>query len=444
MYSKELESLFKKAEVSVGDTIKLLNGKDTFTGVVMPRPEIGDDSILVIKQENGYNMGIKIGKGAKIEKVNVAKKTFSFPKVEPRDNHSLPKVTLIYTGGTIGSKVDYTSGGVYTTTKPDELLAEIPELGDIASLEISNPFSILSEDMTYKEWQVIAEHVAKAFNEGARGVVISHGTDTMHYSSSAISFMLSGLNGPVVYTGAQRSPDRGSSDAFLNVIAAAQVAAKSNVAEVGICMHGSSSDNYCDFIRGTKVRKMHTSRRDAFKAINNIPIARVMTGGAIEYLSDHREISSGTKSKVVANTKFEPKVALIKVYPNSEPGIIEYYTSKGYKGLILEGTGLGHVPTTPSIKGLSWIPAIKKAVDSGVIVGLASQTLYGRTNDKVYRNLREVANAGAIHCEDMLPEVAYVKLGWLLANHKKEEVPRLLRTNLVGEITERIETDWYM
>jgi len=444
MYSKEIESLFKSHKVEIGDSIELAVGKEKFVGTVMPRPDIGDDSILVLKQQNGYNIGIKIGKSAKITKLPLEKKAFSFAKAEVKYNKDLPKVGLIYTGGTIGSKIDYVSGGVYSFTKPEELIADVPELAGIANLEISNPFSILSEDMNYKDWQRIAEEVAKSLNGGARGVVVTHGTDTMHYSSAALSFMLSGLNGPVVYTGAQRSSDRGSSDAFINLISATQIAARGNVSEVGILMHGSSSDNFCDFNRGTKVRKMHTSRRDAFKSINNLPIARITMDGNIDYLSEHREIDNDGKHKVVANTGFEPKVALIKVYPNSDPEIIDHYVGKGYKGIVLEGTGLGHVPTSPSIKEMSWIPHIERANEKGVVIGMTSQTLYGRVSNNVYRNLREVANAGAIHCEDMLPEVAYVKLGWLLANHKKEDVKRLLVTNLAGEITDRIETDWYM
>ncbi|MDE1761855.1 MAG: Glu-tRNA(Gln) amidotransferase subunit GatD [Candidatus Micrarchaeota archaeon] len=443
MYSKEVEALLKEGGASVGDTIKLVQGEDTFRGVVMPRPEVGDSSILIIKQENGYNVGIKVAKGAKAEKVNVETKSFTFPKAQIKSNPSLPTVAIVYTGGTIGSKVDYTSGGVYTFTKPEELLADVPELNGIANLKIYNPFSILSEDMTYKEWQVIAEQVARAFNEGARGVVITHGTDTMHYSSAVLSFMLEGLNGPVVYTGAQRSSDRGSSDAFINLIAAVRIAASSNIAEVGICMHGSSSDDFCDFNRGTKVRKLHTSRRDAFKPVNNLPIARVSTAGSIEYLSEYREISK-EKGKVSAKTGFEPKVALIKVHPNSDPSILDYYVSKGCKGIILEGTGLGHVPTTPGIKELSWIPHIKEASKKGVVIGMTSQTIFGRVSDKVYRNLREVAAAGAIHCEDMMPETAYVKLGWLLANHSTDDSRRLLKSNLVGEITERTETDEFL
>ncbi|MDE1846325.1 MAG: Glu-tRNA(Gln) amidotransferase subunit GatD [Candidatus Micrarchaeota archaeon] len=442
MYGKEIESLFKSGNVKIGDSVELTVGKERFVGTIMPRPEIGDDKILIIKQQNGYNIGIKIGKGAKLTKISVEKKIFPPARTEVNFNKSLPRIGLIYTGGTIGSKVDYVSGGVYSFTKPEELIADVPELAEIANLEISNPFSILSEDMNYQGWQEIARSVANALNGGARGVVVTHGTDTMHYSSAALSFMLENLNSPVVYTGAQRSSDRGSSDAFINLICAAQLAAKSNIAEVGILMHGSSSDNYCDFNRGTKVRKMHTSRRDAFRPINNLPIARVRPEGAIEYISEHKQILAEQKEKVVANTKFEPKVALIKVYPNSDPAIIEYYVGKGYKGIILEGTGLGHVPTAPSMKEMSWIPYIKNANNSGLVIGMTSQTLFGRVSSNVYRNLREVAAAGAIHCEDMLPETAYVKLGCLLANHNKDEAKKLLATNLVGEITQRSETDW--
>ncbi|MDE1869536.1 MAG: Glu-tRNA(Gln) amidotransferase subunit GatD [Candidatus Micrarchaeota archaeon] len=442
MYSSEIESLFKQSHASVGDLIELVKGKEKFLGTIMPRPDIGDAGILVLKQQNGYNIGIKLDASARITKLESHRAGAPFPKAPIKPNRDLPKIGLIYTGGTIGSKVDYVSGGVYSFTKPEELIADVPELEGIANLEIKNPFSILSEDMNYRDWGEIARHVADSLNGGARGVVVTHGTDTMHYSSAALSFMLQGLNAPVVYTGAQRSSDRGSSDAFINLICAANVAARSNIAEVGVLMHGSSSDNFCDFNRGTKVRKMHTSRRDAFKPINNLPIARVRPEGAIEYLSKYKEISKEHVGKVVANTKFEPKVALIKVYPNSDPAVIEYYVGKGYKGIIIEGTGLGHVPTTPSMKEMSWIPYIKNANDSGVVIGMTSQTLYGRVSSNVYRNLREVASAGAIHCEDMMPETAYVKLGCLLANHRKEEVKRLLVTNLVGEITQRSETDW--
>ena len=442
MYSKELLELFEKLGIKVGDTISISSDSEMQEGILMPKTEAGGSGIMVIKRKDGYNVGIKYGKGTKIARISASPiHHFSFPKAQATENKSLKRIAMLYTGGTIGSKVDYVSGGVYMLTKPEELLHEVPELHDIASIDISELMSIASEDMTYKEWARIAEETAKAINNGARGVVITHGTDTMHYTSAALSFMLKDLNAPVVITGAQRSSDRGSSDAFVNLVCACQVATKSDIAEVGICMHGSSSDGQNTFIRGTKVRKMHTSRRDAFKPINNLPICNVDPKGKIEYLSDYKKTSSKS-GKVSAETKFEPKVAIVKAYPNSDPEIIDHYLGKGYKGLIIEATGLGHVPTTPSINEYSWIGHVKSAVDSGMVVGTTSQCLYGRVNAIVYRNLRTLSDAGAIYCEDMLPEVAYVKLGFLIGNYGVAKAKEMLNKNISGEITARTEFDF--
>ncbi|EQD35245.1 glutamyl-tRNA(Gln) amidotransferase, subunit D, partial [mine drainage metagenome] len=164
--------------------------------------------------------------------------------------------------------------------------------------------------------------------------------------------------------------------------------------------------------------------------------------GKIVYLSDYRKVERTTGKKVSAETKFEPKVALVKAYPNSDPGVIEYYSGKGYKGIIIEGTGLGHVPTTTSIKEYSWIGNVKKAVDLGIIVAATSQCLYGRVNSNVYRNLRMLRDAGAVYCEDMLPEVAQVKLGVLIGNYGVAKAQEMLNKNMAGEITARTEFDF--
>jgi glutamyl-tRNA(Gln) amidotransferase subunit D len=441
MYSEEIEKELKKENIEPGDEIKLISKKGEFKGTLMPRPELGDNSILVIKLENGYNIGIKFEKGSRIEKIK--SKNIESPKtISIKHKKDLPDIGLIYTGGTIGSKIDYKSGGVFMLTKPEELLAEVPELEGIANIDLNPLMSVASEDMTFVEWQKIAKAVADALKKN-RGVVITHGTDTMHYTSAALSFMLNGLNAPVVMTGSQRSSDRGSSDAFMNLICSAHLASKSDIAEVVICMHESSSDTYCSAIRGTKARKMHTSRRDAFKPINNKPIARISREGNIEYTSMYRKVEN-EKKELKLLTGYEPKVALVKAYPNSDPLIIDYYLSKGYKGIIIEGTGLGHTPVSTQNPDYSWLKRVENAVDSGMIIGITSQCLYGRVNPNVYRNLRLLSNAGAIYCEDMLPEVAYVKLGFLLGNYKKEEAEKLLNVNLAGEITERSEADWFI
>ncbi len=440
MYSQELEALLNKKGITPGDTVRVVSKGKTFEGILLPRPEFGDQGAVVLKLRNGYNIGLSIGRGAKVEKLARGKEEFAFPRVELSRRQGLPDITLISTGGTIESKVDYVTGGVHMVVEPEEMLAQVPEILDIANIKVINPMRKASEDMMYTDWQVMARAAAKALSD-SHGVMITEGTDIMHYTSAALSFMLSGLSGPVVITGAQRSVDRGSSDAFVNLVCSAHLAAKANIAEVGICMHASSSDTFCNFTRGTKVRKMHTTRRDAFRPVNSKPIARVDVEGNIEYLEgSRRRTEEGASTRAAVG--YEPKVALLKFYPNSDPEIIDYYIGKRYRGIIIEATGMGHVAVAPSDERYSWIGHMKRAVDAGMVVGITSQTLYGRVNPNVYRNLRLAAGTGAIYCEDMLPEVALVKLGWLLGNHKRAEAAKMLNKNIAGEITERTEVEW--
>ncbi len=440
MYSDKLEMLFKKSKIEIGDKIKVNNKGRTLEGILMPRPELGDNNIVVIKLSNGYNIGIKIEEKSTIEKLaEHTKEEFSFPKIKNIENlKNSNKISLLYTGGTIGSKVDYVTGGVYMLTKPEELLHEVPELKNIANIEVKNLMSIASEDISYLEWQKIADSTADALNAGSTGVVITHGTDTMHYTSAALSFMLKDISGPVVLTGAQRSSDRGSSDAFMNLICSANVAANSNIKQVGICMHATHSDDYCNFIKGTKARKMHTSSRDAFKSINSMVLAKAYQNGKVEVLEKNKDVEK-TKKKTIANTKFEPKIALVVSYPDSDPGILQYYNKKGFKGVIIEGTGLGHTPVSTTHKEYNWLSSIKDATSSGMVIGITSQCINGRVNGNVYRNGRLMQEMGAIYCEDMLPEVAYVKLGFLLGNHNKKDTEKLLPVNIAGEITEKTD-----
>ncbi|MCL4411701.1 Glu-tRNA(Gln) amidotransferase subunit GatD [Candidatus Marsarchaeota archaeon] len=439
MYQDKVSEFLKENGIAVGDTIKVERAGAVIEGELMPGTEANSPDVLVVKLKNGYNAGISL-KGAKVKKLDGARKEArSFPKAQLKQSKGLPKVALLYTGGTIGSKLDYKTGGVYMLLKPEELFYEVPELSSIASVSAKQLFSISSEDMSYMEWQRIAEEAAKAVDEGAHGVVITIGTDTMHYASAALSFMLSDVKAPIVLTGSQRSSDRGSSDAFLNLICAVRLAAESDIGEVGICMHATSSDDKCAFMRGTKVRKMHTSRRDAFRPVNEKPIAELGSTGVIKYISKYRKAEQSKKAKALPG--FEEKVALVKAYPDSSPDIINFYADKGYKGMIIEGTGLGHTPVSTEHEGKSWLPAIKSAVENGMVIGMTSQCLYGRVHPNVYRNLRLLSASGVIYCEDMLPETAYAKLGWLLGNYDAKKAKELLSKNLVGEIAERREHD---
>ena len=393
--------------------------------------------------KNGYNAGLRFD-GAKITTIRKGGPVHEFPHSKITQKSSLPKVTLIYTGGTIGSKLDYKTGGVYMLLKPEELLYEVPELANVAELKVDPLFSISSEDMSYLEWQKIAKQVYEAEKEGSRGVVVTIGTDTMHYASAALSFMLNGISIPVVLTGAQRSSDRGSSDAFMNLFCSVVLAARSEIKGVGICMHKTSSDDECGFIRGTRARKMHTSRRNAFRPINEGYVATVSYSGEINYLSKDAEHAKHDKKSKEPMVGFDKNVALVKAYPNSDPGIIDYYVAKGCKGIIIEGTGLGHTPVSTQDEHYSWLPNIKKAVDKGVIVGMTSQCLYGRVNPNVYRNLRLLSGAGVVYCEDMTPETAYVKLAWLLGNYDAITAKKMLNSNLAGEINSRSDYEDFL
>ena len=421
----ETGNLVGELEVGTRVKVKRTDGA-TFEGIVMPPYELSRGETLTLKLENGYNVGILL---ENIESIEVLEKTVEKPKMEFKEvlprKEGLPNVRILGTGGTIASRIDYETGAVHPAFTAEELAKAVPEVFDVANVTPELVMNILSEDMKPAYWAKIAEKVARALNGGEDGVVIAHGTDTMAYTASALSFMLRNLTRPVVLVGAQRSSDRPSSDAAMNLTCAVRMAT-SDVAEVMIVMHGETGDTYCLAHRGTKVRKMHTSRRDAFRSINDVPIAKVWKD-RIEFLrSDYRRRSEG---EVVADTKMEEKVAILKIHPGISGELLDFLVDNGYKGVVIEGTGLGHVPQ-------NFIPHVQRAVEEGVAVCVTSQCIYGRVNLNVYSNGRKLLKAGAIPCEDMLPETAYVKLMWVLSHTDDlSEVRRMMLTNYAGEIT---------
>lgn len=446
MYSQEIQSLLKGKKLKIGDRVKIFKDRKEFEGFLMPRIEIGDHNSIVIKLDNGYNIGLRYEKGLKIQKAGQGIKLGTIPSKKFTRKPNLPDISLIATGGTIGTHVDYKTGGVFMVRTPEEIVATTPELENIVNMRtMLRPFTVASEDMNHTHWQKLAELVAKELNKGARGVMVTHGTDTLHFTSAALSFMLKNLTKPVALVGAQRSPDRGSFDGSMNLICGSYFTGYSDIGEVSVLMHGTTNDDFCFAHRGTKVRKMHTSRRDAFRSINDLPLAKIWPNGKIEITNQNYKRFEN--KKVVADTKFEPKVALVKSYPGSDPEILDWYVTRGFKGIVIEGTGLGHVPTGESgvkvgefDQKSSWIPHIKTAVKDGIVVVITSQTLYGRVHPFVYRNLRLVYEAGGIYGEDMLPEVAYIKLGHVLGHTKDvDKAKQMLLTNVCGEITR--ETD---
>jgi glutamyl-tRNA(Gln) amidotransferase subunit D len=294
---------------------------------------------------------------------------------------------------------------------------------DYANYNVKALYNILSEDMKPEYWVKAAEEIANDISNGADGVVIAHGTDTMHYTSAALSFMLK-TPVPIIITGAQRSSDRPSSDANINLIDSV-IAAKSDIAEVCVCMHGSLNDEYTYLHKGTKVRKMHTSRRDTFRSINTQPIAKIQNK-KIKINPDYSYTKRGD-NEVELNNSIEKKVGFIKSFPGISPDYIEYHIDKGYKGIVIEGTGLGHVPNT-------LIDSFKRAKNENIPIVMTSQCLYGRVNMNVYSTGRKIIDAGVISALDMTPETTYVKLCWALGqSEKREEVNEIMQTNIAGE-----------
>ena len=427
----------------LGDVVKIITKHEIYEGILMPRPEIFEKGYTVVKLENGYNIGIGDSKIEKIELVSKHKKLQPQKHKTIENKKNLPTVPILSFGGTISSKIDYKTGGVYADYTADDCIEMIPELENAANLKAEKVMSIMSEDMSPDDWKLMAKRIAKELNdEQISGVVVTQGTDTLHFSTAAMSFFLKNLSKPVVFTASQRSIDRGSSDAFSNLLCAVHAAAKFDGAAVVTCLHGTSNDDYCILNRGTKVRKMHTSRRDAFRPINELPLAKIFGDGRIEILNSNYE--KRNKNKVAVDDKFEAKTALIYVYPGIDAEIFDFYLEKKYKGIVIAATALGHVPTTNPKHSL--IKKLKELIDNNVAVVIATQTIYGKVHPYVYANLRKLSmELGCIFAEDILPETAYVKLGWVLGHtNKMDEVRKMMLTNYSHEISERIDENSFL
>jgi len=428
-YKGEASEAIKRAEVEIGDMIRITKNGEVYEGILIPRSEYGDEKHIVIKLKSGYNVGIRITSTTKIEKIGKGAKPTFEPSPLPEQNPKLLKIAIISTGGTIASRVDYRTGAVRPALTANDLYSVVPELANIARIQTQILFSLFSENITPKHWTQIAKAVAKQIGEGADGIVIAHGTDTIAYTAAALSFALQNLPVPVIIVGSQRSADRPSSDAATNLIAAVTAAAKAPFAETAIAMHETPSDNTITLHKGTKVRKCHTSRRDTFKSINTPPIAKIQNQKIITLTEDYKK--RDPTRKLALKPEFDEKVALLKFYPGTNPTIIDWYVKNEYKGIVLEGTGLGHVSEY-------CFEAIKKAVEHNIVVAMASQCIWGRVNMNVYDSGRDLLALGVIPLEDMLPETALVKLMWIFGQTKDfEEAKKLLKTNIAGEFSPR-------
>jgi len=427
-YSGASLKRLKEFGVSVGDQVTVITDRGSVQGVLMPRYEFADEDHVVLKLKTGYNTGISVSRirGVKLVSKGMEPSFRSPPR--PILIHGLPKVLVLGTGGTIASRIDYRTGGVRPALSSEELYFLVPELSSIAEVETEALFNIYSENMTPRRWSELASRVGRAVQEGADGIVITHGTDTMHYTAAALSFALEDLPIPVVLVGSQRSSDRPSSDAATNLVGAVKLAATGDASGVFVVMHGGLSDDELDIHLGVRVRKNHSSRRDAFQSINSKPVGH--TGREIELASSvPRRRSSKEGFRCVPS--FSDDVALVKLYPGFVRNLISSLVAGGCKAIILEGTGLGHAPA-------STYEELKAAIDSGVFVGMTTQTIWGSVRMTVYNTGRDLLRMGVVPLGDMLSETAFAKASWLAGQGlEPEEMAFRMATDLRGEIGSR-------
>lgn len=435
-YSGLSGDLLAKAHAKVGDRIRLElkrgAAQEQVEGLLMPRYETGhEESYIVIKLKTGYNVGVRVDSETSVVTLGAGQEPkFVRPSLPP-EKSGLPKVTIVSTGGTIASKVDYRTGAVKSALSAEDLYSVVPELADIAHVEAKILFSIFSENIGPPQWTKIAQLVAEQIAKGANGVVIAHGTDTLGYTAAALSFALRGLPIPVVLVGSQRSSDRPSSDAASNLLAATQVAGQAPFGEVVVAMHDWISDERIAVHRGTKVRKCHTSRRDAFRSVNAQPIAYYdLVQRKLDLTSEPYKPRENINS-LSLKAQFDPNVTLVKFHPGISAGIIDWATATGFKGLILEGSGLGHV-------GESLFESLSRAMAAGMVVGMCSQCVWGRVHMNVYSTGRDLLKIGVLPLGDMLAETALVKMMWAFGQEKdSEKVKKIMTTNIANELNDR-------
>ena len=403
--------------VKPGDIVRIKTEDDVLEGTYIEKPTLLGADTIVLKLDHGYNIGIDKNKikDIKIVKESIKRKV----KHEPLPvDKKLPTVLILSTGGTISSKVDYTTGGVLAEYDARDFVEMCPELSKIANIQAERVMQIMSEDMGTDDWSNISKAVADRLKD-VDGIVLTMGTDTFGYTAAALSFALK-VNKPVVITAAQRSIDRGSSDAFFNLICAVKAAAEWDGAEVVTCMHGTSADDHCLLLRGSSVRKMHSSRRDAFRPINTHELATITPKKITPSNIKHKKRS---KDKIVLNNLFSSDVALVYAHPGMKPEVFDMYQK--YKGIIIAGTGFGHVPSQVYDR-------IKELVDNGVFVGMTTQCIYGSTSSTVYSPLRRLSlEVGITFLGDMLSETAFAKLSWACGSAKNiEEIKKTMLDNI--------------
>ncbi|MBL7138783.1 MAG: Glu-tRNA(Gln) amidotransferase subunit GatD [Bacteroidales bacterium] len=432
---KALETL-KRFNARVWAKVKVDTSRGPFEGTILPRAENTDDKHIVMKFFTGYNIGVDVDTITSMEELGYKKANYKIPEKEFPYSKEKPNVKLLGTGGTIASRLDYRTGAVIPAFSPGELYGAVPELADICNLTTEKLFGVFSENMGPAEYKKLAVAIGEEIEKGTDGIIIGHGTDTMHYTSAALTFMVQNSPIPIVIVGSQRSSDRPSSDAALNLMHAATAAGHGDIAETIVCMFGPTSDEYGFLHRGTRVRKMHSSYRSTFRTIGDTPIATVTREGVFPIKQDYKRRRKDKNVTILPY--FEERVGMIYYYTNMHPDMIDSMVDNGYKGIIIIGTGLGHV-------NKPLYPAIVRAAEKGVAIYMTVQTLWGYVHMFVYDTGRDLMAKGVVPAENMLPETAYIKLGWALGQtNDLEKVREIMLTPINDEITPREPYNGYL
>jgi glutamyl-tRNA(Gln) amidotransferase subunit D len=435
-YKGRALEVLKSFHIRVWGDATVSTTRGEFNGIVLPRSENDDDKHIVLKLVTGYNIGIDVDTITSMVENGYKEAHYKIPEKEFPVSPDKRNVKLLGTGGTIASRLDYRTGAVIPAFSPGELYGAVPELADICNLSTEKLFAVFSENMGPEQYITLAKAIGDEIKRGIDGIVIGHGTDTMHHTAAALSFMVQNLPVPVVMVGSQRSSDRPSSDAALNLMHATKTAADSDIAEVMVCMFGPTSDEYGLLHRGTRVRKMHSSYRSTFRTIGDTPLAMVDRNKITPLKSNYNHRRNDRR--VTVNAVFEERVSLLYYYPNMNPDIIDAMVDLGYKGIVIAGTGLGHV-------NKPLYPALKRAAQKGIAIYMTVQTLWGYVHMFVYDTGRDLMSIGIIPTENMLPEVAYIKLGWALGQSSDPgQIKKIMLTPIADDITEREPYNGYL